>query len=378
MFTLAEELFAIANREEWHCNQRDFGFVIDYAITMPNTFVGLDAHHTKILQNLRGTCFDKNGKIIRLAFHKFHNLNEKPEYQADKFNFSDEHVIEEKLDGSMIAAIPYVDGTYRLGTRAGVTEVAEKAESLMASMPEEKWSQYDEFITSTIRDGWTAIFEYCARDQRIVIDYAEPKLVLTSIRRNATGEYADSYGLEVFMRQFDLIDRVKVVARNDSTISELAEYIRTLTNAEGVVVKFADGRFVKIKAEEYCLMHRSLDDLRFEKDVLALVLDGKLDDVLPLVHADKRMQLTAYQESVFSNIQKRTHEMDAEYAEFSKLTDRREFAAVVKNSVFRPNHFARLSGKKYDLESVARDQCSSATKVESVRWLIGKSYYEFV
>ena len=379
MFNLQEALEAIKGREEWHCNERDFGFVIDYAISMPGTFTGENARQTLILQNLRGTCFDKNGKIIRLAYHKFHNLNEKPEYQAHMFDFKDKHEIQEKLDGSMIAPVPFEDGSYRLGTRAGVTEVAEKAEKFMAAMSEEKRAQYDEFIKFTIRNNVTAMFEYCARDQRIVIDYAESKLVLTALRNNESGRYLDfEGGLKPYLNKLNLIDKVQVIAREDSNISELAEFIRNIKNAEGVVVKFTDGRFVKIKGEEYCLMHRSLDDLRFEKDVLALVLDNKLDDVLPLVHEDKRNHLVAYQESVFANLQKRNAEMDAEYVEFAKIEDRKMFAEAVKDSIYKKNHFARLSGKQYKLEYVAREMVGSSTKVESIRWMIGKSYYEFV
>lgn len=379
MFTLQEALEAIKGREEWHANSRDFGTVIDYAITMPGTFTGGDARQTLILQNLRGTCFDKNGKISRLAYHKFHNLNENPQYQAHMFDFKDKHEIQEKLDGSMIAPIPFEDGSYRLGTRAGVTEVAEKAEKFMAAMSEEKRAQYDALIKFAIRNNVTVMFEYCARDQRIVIDYAESKLVLTAMRNNEIGVYLDfEGGLKPYLDKLNLVDTVQVIAREDSNISDLAEFIRHIKNAEGVVVKFADGRFVKIKGEEYCLMHRSLDNLRFEKDVLALLLDNKLDDVLPLVHEDKRRQLNAFQESVMVSIQRQTHLMDEEYSTFCKIEDRKSFAEAVKNSIFKKNHFARLSGKTYSLEDLARSNTGSSTQVESVRWLIGKSYYEFV
>jgi len=82
MFTLDEARAVLATKPEFGIYERDFGWVIDYNVSLFDTFVGATDRDTLILQNLRGTCFNHAGKIIRLPYHKFHNLNENPVYAA--------------------------------------------------------------------------------------------------------------------------------------------------------------------------------------------------------------------------------------------------------------------------------------------------------
>jgi RNA ligase len=344
MFTLDEVRAVLANKPEFGVYERDFGTVVDYNVAFEGTFVGANERETLILQNLRGTCFNHAGKIIRLAFHKFHNLNENPAYAADKFDFTQPHYIEEKMDGSMIAPVPFADGTYRLGTRAGVTDVAMKAERFLTTLDERTQQGYDEFIKQCIADELTPIFEYCARDQRIVIDYAQPALVLTAIRDNRNGSYFVIENNAGYVP--DCIPLIKRVFNSEhSNVSDLAAVIRELKGREGVVVKFYDGRFVKIKGDDYCLKHRALDGLRFEKDVLQLVLKNELDDVLPLVADDIKERLTAYRDSVLHRLEIARQEMVGVFERHCKVPSKKEFAEMVKNSPYKSGLFKMWDGK---------------------------------
>ena len=84
MFTLQEALEAVKDKPEFSVNTRDFGTVIDYNVAFKETFVGKTDRETGILKNLRGTCFGPDGSIVRLPYHKFHNLNENEEYHESK------------------------------------------------------------------------------------------------------------------------------------------------------------------------------------------------------------------------------------------------------------------------------------------------------
>jgi len=372
MFSLAQALEAIKNKPEFSVNQRDFGTVIDYNITMTDTFKGETPEQSKILRNLRGTCFDHTGKIIRLAFHKFENLGQSEEYMPEKFDFSAPHRIEQKLDGSMIAPIPYPDGTYRLGTRAGVTDVAMMAERFLNfSMDDDQYIYYNSLIVRCIALNVTPIFELCSRENRVVIDHPVTRLVLIGMRENHTGEYIDIHGYGT------LIERVKIVANEHSDINKFAEYIKTLKDDEGVVVKFNDGRYVKIKADEYCLRHRTLDELRFEKDILKMVLTGVLDDVLPMVQPDVKTRLEAYQDSVWTNIRGNTKALEQLFETLREVPTKKDFAELVKSSIYRVALFKMYDGKGYDFVNYALTKCGSSTDVESIRWLIGPAYSEF-
>jgi RNA ligase len=174
----------------------------------------------------------------------------------------------------------------------------------------------------------------------------------------------------------DVVDHVEV--EPNTSVTDLAAIVKDWVGKEGVVVKFADGRMVKIKGEDYCLKHRALDGLRFEKDVLKLVLENKIDDVLPLVTDEVRARLVAYNDSVLRSIVNHNKSMYAQYVNLKATTDSRaEFAKKALNSPYKTGLFKLYENKSYTLVDFALNKCGSSTDVESIRWLIGKSYLEF-
>ena len=72
-FTFEEAIEAIDNKQEFKIRVADGVTIIDYMITAKDTFVGRTPRETFILQNLRGTAFNSDGRIVSLPFHKFHN-----------------------------------------------------------------------------------------------------------------------------------------------------------------------------------------------------------------------------------------------------------------------------------------------------------------
>lgn len=83
------------------------------------------------------------------------------------------------------------------------------------------------------------------------------------------------------IREFD-IPTVDVVEPFDNILS-LVEYTRNLKGAEGFIVAFADGHKVKIKADEYVRIHKALDRVRFDRNIVDLILNENLDDVVPMM-----------------------------------------------------------------------------------------------
>lgn len=378
MFTLDEAREAIKNKPEFVLREREFGFNIDYNVTFEETFVGSTPRETLILQNLRGTCFNDAGEIISLPYHKFHNLNENPEYHESKFDFRVGHVIQEKLDGSMIRPIMNFgrkNAEWEFGTRAGVTDVATKAWKLMDSWETTnwvKWKAYQVLINDCIELNLTPLFEFCSREQRIVIDYPEPKLVLTGVRRNWNGEYLS----EDLMLQLarDHVDVVRNVYTSRDSIAEFASVVKDLIGEEGVVVKFDDGRFVKIKAADYVLKHRALDGLRWEKDVLKLIIMNQLDDVLPLVADDVKARLEKYRDQVQRRLLLAQSEMMELWHRHRHVSTKKEFAELIKMSPYKQGLFKIWDGATYSLENLVLAKSGSQTDVDSVRWLIGEPW----
>lgn len=193
--SLDDVLPAIEGRDEFIVAKREHYTVVNYLVVMDDTFPEVKTaggsalmreeatRHKAIRRECRGLVFGNDGKVISRRLHKFFNVNERDETQADKIDLSKPHVILEKLDGSMITPIPIGDGI-RWGTKMGVTEVALGAEEFVAKNP-----QYQELARWCIDNGKTPIFEWVSRKQRIVIDYEEDDLILIAIRDNITGEY---------------------------------------------------------------------------------------------------------------------------------------------------------------------------------------------
>jgi tRNA splicing ligase len=130
MFTLTEALEAIKNKPEFSVKDKGSYTVIDYNLKQKDTFVGLTEEDSEILLNLRGTAFDnETGNIIRLGYKTFFNYGEFPEIDSC-LDFSEEHEITQKIDGSCIFPIYSKQGIL-LGTRAGVTDVSKLADDYL-------------------------------------------------------------------------------------------------------------------------------------------------------------------------------------------------------------------------------------------------------
>ncbi len=59
--------------------------------------------------------------------------------------------------------------------------------------------------------------------------------------------------------------------------------VRGLRGREGIIIRFADGHMMKMKAEDYVERHNLLDDIRFDHKIIGLVLAEKIDDKLPML-----------------------------------------------------------------------------------------------
>lgn len=347
-FTLMDALRVIQEKPEFKVRVANGVAVIDYVVTAKDTFKGADPTEEQILKNLRGTAFDTyTGKIISLPFQKFHNLGECDGYMPDQINWENEHIALLKMDGSMIRPIPYKSG-WQLATRAGVTDVSEQATQLLESFPEHRRHQYKNFIHNCIQDGKTPIFEFISRENRIVIDYPEPDLVLLAVRDNVTGIYTlDSVLREQISKWYPMIAIVNSVS--DYT----EENVRKWTHAEGVVLAFSNGFRVKIKAEDYVRKHKARDTMTKEKDVLALIFDDKVDDLANVLSEADYQKLHTFEMQV-KEAMLNLHTVVYKLSYYYKALSRKDAAiAILKHhKPISSLIFKGLDGK-YTLETLA-------------------------
>lgn len=283
--TINDVLPAIAGRDEFVVAERDFGTVINYLVSMPDTFRMEDTDDVMgaIRRECRGLIFDTEGNIMSRPYHKFFNVNEKEETQTRMLDMTRAHVVMDKLDGSMIRPVR-MHGMVRLATKMGVTDIAMEAEKLLDP------GQYD-WLDDMMIDGFTPIFEYVAPTNKIVVEYAEAKLILTAVRETVSGEYRS-------LRQWDA--PFEIVSGADS-IYDLDAYLsvaRGETSREGDIIRFADGHMVKVKNDWYVQIHKTKDIVAVDRNIVELVLNETIDDTRAMLDPSDLVRVDAV-EAVF-------------------------------------------------------------------------------
>lgn len=283
--TIDDVLPHIEGREEFIVGEREGYTVINYAVAMEDTFppvkvAGGSARMReersltyRMRRECRGLIFYPDGRLMSRPFHKFFNVNEREETQMNKIDLSQSHVIMEKLDGSMIRPL-VINGVLRLGTKMGVTDVAMNAEVWLA----ERGDNVKGWLWMCIENGVTPIFEWTSRKNQIVIDYDIDNLILTACRRNLTGEY--------FLPNADDGCPFDVVPVYGSVEGNLADYIaraREMEGREGDIIRFVDGHMLKIKNDWYVRIHKTMDNIRFDRHIVDLILNEELDDAVAML-----------------------------------------------------------------------------------------------
>ena len=280
---ISDVLPHVEGRDEFVVAEREGYTVVNYVVAMADTFdmTGTDDLGGAIRRECRGLIFDRDGNLMSRPFHKFFNVNEREETQTHAVDMSQPHVIMEKMDGSMIRPI-LVDGYLRLATKMGVTEVAMQAETWLAARdPALKL-----WMVVMMGQGITPIFEWVSPFNQIVLAYETADLVLLALRNNLTGEYLDVG---------DPKDNKlwTVVPQYGSVVGNLGDYIsrqRGAEGREGDIIRFADGHMLKVKNDWYVRIHKTVDRIVFDRNIVNLILNEEVDDVVPMlpkVQADR-------------------------------------------------------------------------------------------
>ena len=376
----------IAGRDEFKVMRKDWYTVINYVVNFAETFDWDedDIPGSVMRRECRGLIFDTlSGKLLSRPYHKFFNVGERAELAMDEVDMLTHHVILEKLDGSMIRPI-MVPGSncyeFRLGTKAGVTDVAMNAEVWMANH-----STYVKIVKMCLVHNCTPIFEWCSRKNRVVVDYPEDRLVLTAVRHNEKGSYIPHRSLQNFAKDYDL-DLVKVINARSHNMPELVDTIRAWESDEGVVVRFdapratawqSAGHMLKIKADAYLTLHRSKDAISNEKNVIAIVLNDQVDDLIPILTEPDVQRLRDFQRAFWMSIDEVASELvDLYLADGVGYDEQRNFAQEFVAA--QPRHFhpfmyglRKGQGVRDMLVDSAAKSISSQTKVDSSRWMWG-------
>lgn len=284
--TLEAVSSALSGYDEFIRVDKDGYTVFNYLVAKPDTFSPKNESDDSwmIRRECRGLIFPHDGAYPSRSFHKFFNINERPETQWNNLPFHRPFQILAKLDGSMIRPIYFNDG-FRLGTKMGITEISMMAECLVAT---------DRPLFDLIMDHkgstYLPIFEYIGPKNRVVVEYAKERLVLTALRNVVDGSYVDH---DTLRRIASSYIGVNVVAKAEIQNPEEAFYrqrMAELTGIEGYIVKWFDGHMVKAKVDWYINLHHLREDVARPHRIIQLHLSNSLDDlVAKLPETDQRI-----------------------------------------------------------------------------------------
>jgi RNA ligase len=306
---------------------KDGYVVFNYVYADNETFPPVIDADTAIRRECRGIiCDEKTGYVISRPLHKFFNLYEKEETQT--VDLTQPHVLLSKVDGSFIRPFKTSDGILHWGTKMGETDISNMVKQFLA-----EHSNYVEFAKSICDADFTPVFEFLSRKQQIVIDYGpNDRLVLLAVRCNITGRYFTYNQLKNISNSWniELIDQLNF----NGNLSDLVDWVRQQSGIEGFVISFDDGHKVKLKCDEYVMLHKVKENVMNDRSVMKLIIDEKLDDLYSLLIPVDKERVEKWHHSVNTRVLAIAHELYDLKNVVEKMT-KKNFALTTGNTVSR-------------------------------------------
>lgn len=378
---ISEVKNVIDNHNDFFMKEDDINglYIFDYRINSPSTFPTVIDNDTAILRECRGLIFGADGNILSRRHHKFFNVDEKNETLTSNISIEKNCRILEKLDGSMISPV-YIRHLDRFHwcTKMGITDVSIPVTDFANSR-----KNYIEFASYCYENNITPIFEWVSPLQVIVIHYSSSNLILTDMRQNISGEYLDYEEIINLCKRF-AIPLVDTFLVENNSIVDLINNIKHIKDKEGIIIRYNNGHKIKLKSDWYIAIHKSIDRLRSEKDIISLFLNNEIDDILGKINKNFRNNIKKYIDDLWSNIHLYSSYINEIRNNYISVTDSRKEYAIL---VIKNNHSYcdnRLLLNNYNNE-IAIDtiiafisrHLSSSTRVENIRQIIKVKWEEY-
>lgn len=256
----------------------------------------------------RGLVVHDDGRVVARPFPKFFNLGERPETQP---NTLPAHTPElaKKYDGSLVISFWNSDeNRWQAITRGSWDNVQTRfANPWLATHA----TPFDK--------AHTYLFELVAPWNRIVVAYSEEKMILLGVIHTETGmdhpyskvrAIGTSLGLESVHWESRPISSIDLAAKG--------------TNEEGFVARFENGLRVKVKYDEYVLLHKTLTGLTVKQIWESLSTHTPLD--LSLVPDEFMNWYRAKHKELVDHYQSCEERAKQIFAATPKMADRKGYA----------------------------------------------------
>ncbi len=268
-------------------------------------------------RELRGLVISEDNEIF-LSVPKFFNLNEIEETQYNLLKDKKIKKIQEKLDGSLITPIR-INGEIIMKSKGSFeSDQSTLAQSICDSSPDLQF-----FILDMYDNGFIPYFELTGEENQHVLEYDYNSRLTLIMVRNENGEFIDinKFGYKYTAESFDY------------TLDEMKNMQKLDKGKEGWVVKFEDGLIIKIKTEEYFILHKLNDQADSYKVMLKTILDEDMDDVLSIVSEKKKEKLIKMNKTIGDYVVSFVLEIEG-IIETSESLDRKSIALKYKNHIY--------------------------------------------
>jgi len=294
----------------------------------------------------RGIMFelDSDDAFVRVASlppAKFFNLNENPLAEEAMFDFDNIKAIMTKEDGSLIST--FAHGT-QLCFKSKTSINSSHAMDVVLHVESE---EFDKEFKQEMRElsvaNYTVNLEWCSPDNRIVLSYENPQLIVLNVRNNMDGTYMSD---EAIRNMYPAIYANKVKGMDVNIINDNKSFIDGVIDMdliEGFVIRFDNDHMVKVKTQWYNDRHRIKSAMN-DKNIIISIVNESIDDVLSMFHDDellvKKINETILE--VRPIVNKVIDRVEAFYADYKSLT-RKDYAVLAQDVIkLRGLHHSHL------------------------------------
>lgn len=264
-----------------------------YSVKYKNLGVDFSNELTRLA---RGIIITSSGEIIARPFVKFFNLfemqnrsqewNDKKPESLKALSMPEDLPFEatEKLDGSLIIVYEYMGELMFSSSGSVESEHSKAAKALAYELFTE--SQLEE-LKSAAKAKYTIMFEYTAPENHIVVHYVKPELRVIGVNETNTGKDLSREEVDALLPglpKAKLLTEIK-------TLEEAQDYIANTKGIEGLVIRYSNGKRIKMKTEEYFELHKTASILTVKEPyaksnyeaIINFIVDGNdgdIDDLL--------------------------------------------------------------------------------------------------
>jgi hypothetical protein len=308
-----------------------------------------------IVQQCRGIIMDESHDwaVVSYPFDKFFNYGELNAAVIDWHTAT----VFEKLDGSLMT-LYWFAGQWRVAS-SGTPDASGPAHESGITFAELFWRTWEAMGYRLPEDQNSCyMFELMTPLNRIIVQHAEPKLVLIGARNLAdfkerdAGAVAKKYGWKS-VEAYPL--------RSLSECCEAAAKLNPLTG-EGYVVRDSEFRRIKVKSPQYVALSHLKETLS-PRAMLDVIRKGESDEFLNYFP-----EIRPVYETVKAKFDQLCDELTAEYAANRQIESQKDFALAIKGSRCSGALFALRNGKAATL----RDYFAAATQ-QAVERAVGLS-----